>query len=59
MELKSGEDVFQLETMSDGNSYWIAIVKNGIQVGNPDVTANDIMKLIVDLKRLLHCMMEG
>lgn len=59
MELKSGEDVFQLETMSDGNSYWIAIVKNGIQVGNPDVTANDIMKLIVDLKRLLYCMMEG
>jgi hypothetical protein len=59
MQIKDGEAVFHIEAVSDGNDYWIGIAKDGTQIGNPAVTANDVVELIRDLKYLLHQMTDS
>ena len=50
------EDGFEIIPTSDGDQYWLAIAKDGIQIGNPSVDANKLAQFIRELKRLYDSM---
>jgi len=56
MQLKDDEHKYQLIPMSDGDQHWMAITKDGVQVGNPELDANSVVAFIRELKKYLGTM---
>ena len=52
MNLQDGEDVISLIPTTDTRQCWLAIGKNGYQVGNPDLSIEDIDELLSLLEHL-------
>lgn len=58
MKLQDNTDTFFIKPLRDGEQLWLAIGKNGIQVGNPTLDANAIVALIKELKSALNSLID-
>jgi len=58
MKLIDDADTLEIHPTSDGDQYWLAIAKNGVQISNPSIDANELAKFIRELKLLYESMTE-
>ena len=58
MEFSCDEHTYKIFPVRDGNQQWLAISRDGIQIGNPDIDANTLIDLIRELKTFLNAMAE-
>jgi hypothetical protein len=59
MKLIDSENEYLIAPTRDGDSIWLCIAKNGIQIGNPELDANKLAKLINELKQTYFSIIEG
>ena len=58
MVLACEDHIYNIIPLTDGNTHWIAIAKDGVQVGNPNIDAKQLIGLINELDEFLTRMKE-